>query len=47
LIVAEHPEFGMRDADEVITQMIAVLNTQELADAMDRLERGYGLRVVK
>lgn len=44
LIVAEHLELGMCDADEVVTQIIAVLETQELADAMKRLERGYGLR---
>jgi hypothetical protein len=30
-----------------ITQLIAVLDTRELADAMNRVERGYGLRVVK
>jgi hypothetical protein len=47
LIVAEHLELGMRDADEVVTQIIAVLDTQELADAMNRLGRGFGLRVVK
>jgi hypothetical protein len=28
-------------------QLVALLDTQELADAMSRLERGYGLRVVK
>jgi len=47
LIVAEHLELGMPDADEVITQLLAVLNTQELAEAMNRLERGCGLRVVR
>jgi hypothetical protein len=47
LIVAEHLELGMQDADEVITQLVAVLDTEELAEAMNRLERGYGLRVVK
>jgi hypothetical protein len=47
LIVAEHLELGMQDANEVITQLVAVLDTQELAEAMSRLERGYGLRVVK
>ena len=47
LIVAEHLELGMLDADEAITQLVAVLDTQELADAMNRLERGYGLRVVR
>ena len=38
---------GPRDADEAITQLIAVLDTPELAAAMNRMERGYGLRVVK
>lgn len=47
LIVAEHLEFGMQDANEVITQLMAALDTEELAEAMNRLERGYGLRVVK
>jgi hypothetical protein len=47
LIVAEHLVSGPRDADEAITQLIAVLNTPELAAAMNRMERGYGLRVVK
>ena len=47
LIVAEHLESGARDADEAITQLIAVLDTQELADAINRVERGYGLRAVK
>ena len=40
LIVAEHLESGTSDADEVITQLIAVLNTEELAAAMNRVERG-------
>jgi hypothetical protein len=47
LIVAEHLESGASHADEVITQLIAVLDTQELAAAMNRVERGYGLRMVK
>jgi hypothetical protein len=47
LIVAEHLELGTSDADEVIAQLIAVLDTEELAAAMNRVERGYGLRVVK
>ena len=47
LALAQHIELGGRDADEVVTQSIAVLDTQELADAMNRLERGHGLRVVK
>jgi hypothetical protein len=46
LIIAEHLELGT-DADEVITRLVAVLDTNELAEAINRLERGFGLRVVK
>ena len=41
LTIAEHLESGS-DADEAITQLIALLDTPELAEAMNRLERGYG-----
>jgi hypothetical protein len=47
VIVAEHLELGVTDADEAITQLVAVLDTAELADAINRLERGFGLRVIK
>jgi hypothetical protein len=40
LIVAEQLESGAGDTDEVITQLIAVLDTQELAAAMNRAESG-------
>jgi hypothetical protein len=46
LIVAKHLE-SRTDADEAITQLVAVLDTQELADAMNRVDWGFGLRVVK
>ena len=46
-IVAKHLESRTFDDDEAITQLIAVLDTPELAAAMKRLERGYGLRRVK
>jgi hypothetical protein len=46
LTVVKHLEVT-KDADEAITQLIAVLDTQELANAMNRVERGYGLRAVK
>jgi hypothetical protein len=46
-IIAAYLEPGPRDADETITQLTAVLDTQELARAVDRLEKGHGLRVVK
>jgi hypothetical protein len=45
--IAEHLELKITDADETITQLVAVLDTKELADAINRLERGFGLRVVK
>lgn len=47
LIIAEHLELGMTDADEVIARLVTVLDTNELAEAINRLERGFGLRVVK
>jgi hypothetical protein len=47
LIVAEHLELGVRDSEEAITKLVAVLDTPELAAAMNRVERGFGLRVVK
>jgi hypothetical protein len=47
LIVAEHLELCVRDSEESITKLVAVLDTPELAAAMNRMERGYGLRVVK
>jgi|NGEPerStandDraft_6_1074524.scaffolds.fasta_scaffold123294_2 hypothetical protein len=46
-IIAEHLEPGSRDAKEKISKLIAVLDTQELANAIEGLEDGYGLRVVK
>jgi len=47
LIIAEHLELGVTDADETITALVKSLDTKELADAINRLERGFGLRVVK
>ena len=47
VIIAEHLEPGKIDADEAIAQLIAILDRQDLAAAMDRLESGHGLRVVK
>jgi hypothetical protein len=46
-IIAEHLELKTGSADEVIAQLVSVLDTQELSDAVGRLERGFGLRVVK
>jgi hypothetical protein len=47
IIVAEHLEADVRDADEAVAKLIAILDTPELAAAMNRMERGYRLRVVK
>ena len=46
-ILGEYHKPGPRDADETITQLIAVLDNKDLAGAIDRLEKGQGLRVVK
>jgi hypothetical protein len=46
VIIAEEPGNKI-DADETIAQLIAILDRQDLAAAMDRLESGHGLRVVK
>jgi hypothetical protein len=43
-IIGEYLEPGLRDAEETITQLIAV--NQEVAHAIKRLEKGHGLRVV-
>ena len=40
VILGEHMEVRTANADEVINELIALLETQELADAMGRLERG-------
>jgi hypothetical protein len=41
-ILGEYLEQGPRDADETGTQLIAVLDTQDLARATERLEKGRG-----
>jgi len=45
-IIGDYLEPGPRDAEETIDRLIAVLDTQELAAALERVE-GHGLRVVK
>jgi hypothetical protein len=47
LIIAENLESGMSSADESIAQLVTALDTKELADAINRLERRSGIRVVK
>ncbi len=41
-ILGEYLEQGPRDADETGTQLIAVPDTQDLARATERLEKGRG-----
>src|SRR5260370_35776202 len=44
--IAEYIEpGGPRDAGETITQLIAVLDNQDLARAIDRLEKVHGFRL--
>jgi hypothetical protein len=39
---------GAFDTEGAIARLVTtLLDTQELTDAMERLERGYGLHVVK
>ena len=47
-VIAEYLEPGHRpDAIETLTRLVAILDTQELAAAVDRMEKGFGLKVVK
>jgi hypothetical protein len=46
-IIGEYLEPGPHDAEETLRRLIAVLDTQDLAGAIDRLEKSHGLRVVK
>jgi hypothetical protein len=46
-IVAEYLGPEGRNADETISRLIALLDTDDLARAVKRLENGHGLRVVQ
>jgi hypothetical protein len=46
-ITGEYIESGPRDAEQTLSRLIAVLDNQDLWRALDRLEKGHGLRVVK
>jgi hypothetical protein len=46
-IIAEHLEPDGRNAGETISRLIAVLDTEDLARAIERVEKGHGLRMVK
>lgn len=46
-VIAEYLQPGPRDADKSIQKLIAILDRQDLAAAMRRLEDGHGMRLVK
>jgi hypothetical protein len=46
-IIGENIEPGPRDAEQTLSRLIAVLDSQDLARAIERLEKGHGLQVVK
>jgi hypothetical protein len=46
-VITEHLEPDGRDAAQTLSRLIAVLDTEDLARALERLEKGHGLRVVK
>ena len=46
-IIGEYIEPGQRDAEQTLSRLIAVLEMQDLARAIERIENGHGLRAVK
>ena len=46
-LLAEHIERGPSDAEEAITELLEVLDRQDVVAATDRLCREYGLRPLK
>ena len=46
-IIGEYIEPGPRDAEQTLSRLIAVLETQDLARAIGRIEKGHRLRVVE
>lgn len=46
-IIAEHLQPGAHSAELTLSRLIAVLDNEDLARAIERLEKGHGLRVVK
>jgi hypothetical protein len=46
-IISEYLEPGSRDSAEILNRLIAVLDTEDVARAIERLEKRYGLPVVK
>jgi hypothetical protein len=46
-LLAEHIERGPSDAEEALTQLLEILDRQDVVAATDRLCREYGLRPLK
>ncbi len=46
-IIDEYIEPGPRGAEQTLSRLIALLETQDLARAIERIENGHGLRAVK
>ncbi len=46
-IIGEYVEPGPRDAEQTLSRLIAVLDSLDLARAIERIENGHGLRAVK
>jgi hypothetical protein len=46
-VLAQHIERSPRDAEETITQLLDILDRQDIVAATDRLCREYGLRPIK
>lgn len=46
-ILAEYLEPGPRNDRETIQKLLEVLDNQKVAAALDRLLKGYGVKVVK
>jgi hypothetical protein len=47
LLLAEHIERGPTDAEEAITQLLEILDRQDVVAATNRLCQEYGLRPLK
>lgn len=47
LLLAEHIERGPTDAEEAITELLEILDRQDVVAATNRLCREYGLRPLK
>jgi hypothetical protein len=46
-ITADHLEAGGPSALQTLSRLIAVLDNEDLRRAVERLEKGHGLRIMK